>query len=203
MPAWFAEFAAEARAIPVLEAIAVIAAILYLLLAIREHIACWFFAGISSALYVYILFDARLYMESALNLFYFAMAVYGWYSWRHGDGGEELSVTRWPLKDHVIALGGIVALTIASGVVLTRTTDAVMPYVDSATTWAALWATFLVARKVLENWWYWLAIDATLVVVFSLRDLELTAALFGLYVVMIPFGLLRWRRSYLAGSAVA
>ena len=195
MEAWLAAFATEARSIPVLEAVAVVAAILYLVFAIRERLACWYFAGLSAGLYVYILFDARLYMESALNLFYFAMAVYGFWSWRRGRDGEPLVVSTWPLRVHAIAIAGILVLSLATGAALAALTDAALPYVDSATTWAALWATFLVARKVLENWWYWLAIDLTLVAVFTLRDLELTAALFGLYVVMIPFGLLSWRRS--------
>ena len=66
------------------EAIAVIFAVLYLLLAIRENIWCWFCAGISTAVYVWLFFEARLYMESALNVFYFGMAIYGWWMWSHG-----------------------------------------------------------------------------------------------------------------------
>ena len=197
MSNWLAEVLAEARSIPALEAVAVVAAVLYLLFAIRERIACWYFAALSSGLYVYILIDARLYMESALNVFYFAMAIYGWFSWRSGGGGEPLPVSSWPLRTHTFAIAGILALSLASGAALSATTDAALPYVDSATTWAALWATFLVARKVLENWWYWLVIDATLIVVFTLRELELTAGLFGLYVLMIPFGYLSWRQSFL------
>jgi nicotinamide mononucleotide transporter len=77
-----------------------------------------------------------------------------------------------------------------------------LPYVDSLTTFAAVWATFLVARKVLENWWYWLAIDSVSVVIYWSRDLPLTALLFVLYVILIPFGLNGWRRSFLEQSAL-
>jgi nicotinamide mononucleotide transporter len=82
------------------------------------------------------------------------------------------------------------------GTLLARHTDAAFPYIDSATTFAAIWATFLVARKVLENWWYWLAIDTVSIFIYWSRDLELTSLLFLLYVGMIPFGLVRWTRSY-------
>jgi nicotinamide mononucleotide transporter len=87
-------------------------------------------------------------------------------------------------------------LSATGGFLLTRYSDAAYPYIDSATTFAAIWATFLVARKVLENWWYWLVIDAVSVVIYWSRDLELTALLFVAYVAMIPIGLVSWTRSY-------
>jgi nicotinamide mononucleotide transporter len=180
-----------------LEIIAVVAAILYLLLAIREIIWCWAFAGISTAIYVYLFFGAQLYMESALNVFYFAMAVYGWSVWYRGrTDGHELPVTTWPLAVHAWAILIIVIASGTSGYVLDNFTDAEFPYVDSLTTWSAIWTTFLVARKVLENWWYWLVIDVASIFIYWSRDLELTALLFVVYVIMIPFGLISWTRSW-------
>ncbi len=188
--------AAEARALAPLEVIAVAAAIGYLLLAIRQNIWCWLGAGISSAIYVYLFFAAKLYMESALNLFYFAMAFYGWWVWYSGrSGDEELPVSAWPYRVHATAIAAIVAASMLSGYLLSRYSDAVYPYIDSMTTWGAIWATFLVARKVLENWWYWLVIDSASIVIYWSRDLHLTALLFAVYVVMIPFGLVAWQRS--------
>jgi nicotinamide mononucleotide transporter len=188
--------AAEARALSPLEVIAVIAAIAYLLLAIRQNIWCWLGAGISTAIYVYLFFAAKLYMESVLNLFYFAMAIYGWWVWYAGRSGDaELPVSVWPGRVHATAIAAIVAASLVSGYLLAAYSDAVYPYVDSMTTWGAIWATFLVARKVLENWWYWLVIDAASIVIYWTRDLHLTALLFAVYVVMIPFGLVAWQRS--------
>jgi nicotinamide mononucleotide transporter len=138
-----------------LELAAVTSALLYLVLAIRQNIFCWMFAGISTAIYVYLFVVAQLYMESALNVFYF---------------------------------------------LLDTRTDAAFPYIDSLTTWSAIWATFLVARKVLENWWYWLVIDVASVFIYWSRGLELTALLFVVYVIMIPFGLISWTRSYREAS---
>jgi len=179
------------------EAIAVIFAVLYLLLAIRENIWCWFCAGISTAVYVWLFFEARLYMESALNVFYFGMAIYGWWMWSHGrDDHGDMPVTVWPLRLHVVAILAIAVLVVVAGTLLRQKTDAAFPYVDSATTFAAIWATFLVARKVLENWWYWLAIDSVSIAIYWSRELELTALLFVVYVIMIPFGLAHWTRSY-------
>ncbi len=188
--------AAEARALSPLEVIAVAAAMAYLLLAIRQNIWCWLGAGISTAIYIYLFFAAKLYMESALNLFYFAMAIYGWWVWYSGRSGDgELPVSVWPLTVHASAIAAIVAASMLSGYLLSSYSDAVYPYVDSMTTWGAIWATFLVARKVLENWWYWLVIDAASIVIYWSRDLHLTALLFAVYVAMIPFGLVAWQRS--------
>ena len=143
---WVA-IAAEAHALAPLEVVAVAAAIAYLVLAIRQNIWCWLGAGISTAIYVYLFFAAKLYMESALNLFYFAMAIYGWSVWYSGrTGDEELPVSVWPRKVHAVAIGAIVAASMVSGYLLSRYSDAVYPYVDSMTTWGAIWATFLVAR---------------------------------------------------------
>ena len=85
---------------------------------------------------------------------------------------------------------------LASGFLLANFTDAAYPYIDSATTFAAIWATFLVARKILENWWYWLMIDVVSVFIYWTRGLEATAVLFIVYVILIPIGIAAWTRSY-------
>ncbi len=186
----------QARATSPLEAVAVLAAIGYLVLAIRQNIWCWLFAGISTAIYVWLFFGAKLYMESVLNLFYFGMAIYGWAVWYRGTGDhEDLPVSVWPMQSHAVAIAGIAVLAMANGWMLDTWTDAAFPYVDSATTWGAIWATFLVARKVFENWYYWLVIDAASVVIYWQRELEFTALLFVVYLLMIPFGIVAWRRS--------
>jgi nicotinamide mononucleotide transporter len=188
--------AEQYEALSVAELTAVVAAILYLVLAIRQNIWCWLFAGLSTALYVVLFIDAKLYMESLLHVFYFAMAVYGFRVWRvHGRSMSGPRVIRWPLPVHGVAILAILVLSGITGFVLARSTDAGFPYVDSMTTFAAFWTTFLVARKVLENWWYWLVIDAVSIWLYWERGLELTALLFVAYVVMIPFGLVAWTRS--------
>lgn len=180
------------------ELIAVISAIAYLVLAIRQNIWCWLFAAVSTSIYVWLFVEAKLYMESVLNLFYLVMAGYGWYSWSTGrrDNAEK-PVVVWALALHVRAIVGVAALSGMTGWLLSRT-DAAFPYVDSATTWFAIWATYLVARKVLENWWYWLVIDIVSIFIYWSRDLQLTSVLFCLYVAMIPFGMMAWTRSYRA-----
>ena len=76
-------------ALQIWEVLAVVLAVVYLVLAIRQNIWCWAAAAISTLLYLYIMFEARLYMESVLQLFYLAMAAYGWHQWRRGGEGAE------------------------------------------------------------------------------------------------------------------
>ena len=196
MPSLLARLLEQAQAFSTLEIIAVILAIAYLLLAIRQNIWCWLCAGLSTAIYVWLFVGAKLYMESALNGFYFLMAIYGWYVWSSGrTDGHERPVVRWSLNTHVLAITVIVSISAFNGYLLSRYTDAAFPYVDSLTTWSAIWTTFLVARKVLENWWYWLVIDSASVFIYWVRDLQLTSLLFIIYVIMIPFGIVSWTRS--------
>ncbi len=186
----------QAKALPIVEIVAVVAAVLYLLLAIRQNILCWLFAAISTAIYIKLFLDAKLYMESVLNFFYLAMAAYGWYSWRSGrTNSHKKPVVTWAMAKHLRAIAIIIVVSLINGAILEQATDAAFPYIDSLTTWFAIWATFLVAQKVLENWWYWLVIDSVSIVIYWARDLQLTSLLFGIYVIMIPFGLWQWGRS--------
>lgn len=175
-------------------------AVAYLWLAIGQRLSCWFAAFISSVLYVWVLFSARLYMESVLNAFYAAMAVYGFWQWQHGKGGGALSVNRWPVIRHAFAALGIVALSLVTAFFLRRYTPAAMPFPDSMVAWGSVFATFLVARKVYENWHWWLLIDSVSMYLYFTRHLYATMLLFGLYLILIVIGMREWRRSLLLTS---
>ncbi len=187
-----------------LELTAVVFAILYLVLAVRENILCWFAAGISTVIFLAIFWDVRLYMESGLQVYYLAMAVFGWYQWRQADGGSQsLQVSMWSPRQHLLALTLIAVLTLGSGYLLNAGTDARLPYLDSFTTWASVVTTFMVARKILENWIYWLVIDSVSIFLYIDRELYFTAILFAVYIVIIFFGWASWSKSYRqAGSKV-
>jgi nicotinamide mononucleotide transporter len=177
------------------EIIAAALAVAYLLLAIRQRIECWAAAFVSSCLYVWVFFGAHLYMESALNAFYAAMAVYGYWQWQHGRGGGALAVCRWPVTRHLVGLAGVIALSIVNSYFLRRFTPAASPFVDSMVTWSSVFGTFLVARKVCENWHWWLVIDSVSLCLCFTRRLYLTMLLFAFYLVLIVIGMRQWRRT--------
>jgi len=178
-----------------IEITAAVLAVVYLILAIQQRLSCWLAAFVSSCLYVWVFFNAHLYMESALNAFYAAMAVYGFLQWRRGRGGAALEVNRWPLARHAGALLGVIALSVVNSYFLRRYTPAASPFVDSMVTWSSVFATFLVARKVYENWYWWLVIDAVSLCLSFTRHLYVTVLLFALYLIFILIGMREWRRS--------
>lgn len=180
-----------------LELIAVVFAIAYLVLAVRENILCWYAAGISTVIFLYIFWDVRLYMESGLQVYYLAMAGFGWHQWRRANKHSMgLQTSMWNVRQHSTALALIALLTIVSGYLLSASTDAELPYLDSFTTWASVITTFMVARKVLENWIYWLVIDSISIYLYIDRELYFTSLLFAVYIVIIFFGWFSWLKSY-------
>ena len=184
------------------EALAVVLAVAYLVLAIRQNVWCWVAAAISTTLYLFIMYDSKLYMQSLLQLYYLAMAAYGWYHWRHprtADG--ELPVTVWPLRYHVLAIGTVFLLVWVSAGLLQRYSDGALPYLDAFTAWGAVVTTFMVARKVLENWLYWFVIDSVSIGLYLDRELYFTVALFAFYLVMVVIGYRSWRASMSARTA--
>lgn len=176
-------------------------AVAYLLLAIRQRISCWLAAFVSSCLYVWVLFGAHLYMESVLNAFYAAMAIYGFRQWVRGMHAGRLGVSTWPWRHHALGLAVVIGLSLVSSYFLRRWTPAAWPFVDSLVTWSSVFATFLVARKVYENWHWWLIIDSVSLCLCLTRHLYLTTLLFALYLMMIVAGLREWRRDVQAAHA--
>lgn len=172
---------------------AVILAIIYLLLAIKQHISCWFAAFFSSLLYFFIMYSAGLYMEAWLQIFYCVMAAYGWSQWRISITDDSKFLVRtWTRTQHIKVISLIFFLAFISGLALERFTNAALPFIDSLTTWGAIVATYMVAKKLLENWIYWFVIDSISVFLFYSRGLFLTSMLFLFYLIIIYFGYKSW-----------
>ena len=178
-----------------MEIIAVSLAIIYLLLAVKQNILCWLAAILSSSIFFFIMYSAGLYMEAYLQIFYILMALYGWSQWRAKE--LPLFVGTWQLSSHLKALGLILFLSLTSGYILDIYTDAALPFFDALTTWGAVVATYMVAKKLIENWIYWFAIDFISIFLFLSRDLFFTALLFAGYLVIIVFGYRAWKLSML------
>jgi len=177
------------------EILAAILAIIYLLLALKQDIRCWIAWIISSLMYLFVMLYAGLLMESALQIFYVGMGVYGWMQWDKRSAQDKLSIRRWNKKQHFYAIGSILCIVVISGYLLSLNSNAVAPYIDSFTTWGAILATFMVAKKVLENWIYWFVIDFVSVFLFLSRELYPTAILFVIYLVIIIFGYRAWLKA--------
>jgi nicotinamide mononucleotide transporter len=136
-------------------------------------------------------------MESGLQVYYLGMAVYGWWAWQRGrsEGKPGLTISIWSLRQHLIVIGIVVVATFVSGTLLSGTEQR-LGYLDSFTTWGAVVATFMVTRKILENWLYWVVIDSASLYLYFDRELYFTMILFLVYLVIIFFGFRSWLGEY-------
>ena len=183
------------------EAAAVALGIAYLLLAMRESLWCWYAAFTSTAIFLGLFWSVNLLMESALQVYYLAMAVYGWWQWQHGSRDHgKLAISSWGARQHLPAVGAVLLVSSLSGGLLHLYTEAALPFLDSFTTWGSVLTTWMVARKILENWLYWLVIDSVSIYLYLDRGLYLTALLFAAYLVIALFGYRQWSRHYRATS---
>jgi nicotinamide mononucleotide transporter len=183
------------------ELIAVVLALGYLLLAVKRNLWCWLCALVSSAIYVALMFQARLYMQAALNVFYVAMAIYGFYEWQRGRNEEGVvAVLRWPLWAHAVALVTVAVASAINGWVLQEHVDSASPYLDSFVTWGSVVTTWMVARRVIENWLYWIVVDGVAAYVYFSQNLRATGILFLIYIVIVIQGYRVWRRESVQGG---
>lgn len=188
----------ELTAYSSIELAAVGLAVCYLILAARNNRYCWYAAFVSSALFVAVLWNAKLLMDAALNIYYVVMAVYGWFCWKENRANQaevgSLSITQYSIRFHLTAVCIVLLLSFVTGTLLTRFSEAAFPYLDSLTTWGALLATWLLARRVLENWLYWIFLNSISVYLYWYKDLHFTMALFVFYVMMSVYAFLYWGR---------
>lgn len=186
------------------EWVAVVLALAYLLLAIRQNPWCWAFAITSSAMYCVIFARTGLVMQAALQVFYVAMAVYGWRHWKGSDAAAPALVQRWPVRRHLLALGAVAAVTLVNVALVGEPgADLFVSYADAAIAWGSVFATWLVARKVLECWLYWIVLDLAAAVLYGSQGLHATAALFLVYTVLAGRAFVAWRNDERHHVAVA
>ena len=179
------------------EIVAALLAIAYLLLAMRQDARCWIAWIISSLMYLFVMYSAGLYMEAGLQIFYLLMGFYGLYQWQYKlANNEALKIKVWPITTHMMCLTALFLVVITSGNILSNNTDAASPYIDAFTTWGAIIASYMVAKKILENWIYWFVIDFVSVFLFVSRELYPTALLFCLYLVLVIIGYRSWKNEW-------
>ncbi|GAA5144066.1 nicotinamide riboside transporter PnuC [Thalassotalea piscium] len=184
--------------LPLVEWLAVISSLLYVILAANNNIWCWPAALVSTTLYTVIFYEFYLWSDSLLQVYYFAMAIYGWICWReHTANGNEkplLAINQKTIGFHIkaILICGVISLLV--GWLMANFTPTHFPYLDAVTTIFALFATYLVTQKVVENWLYWIAIDFVSIYLYIEKALIPTAFLFGFFVVFATYGYFKWRR---------
>lgn len=180
-----------------IEIVATIFGILCVWLTIRQNIWCWSTGLVQVGLYIYIFFDAKLYSDFILHIIYVVLGLYGWYHWLHGGKNKkELPVSLLPRKALIIwiILAGIG--TMCWGFLMGTLTDASVPYADAFTTVTSLIAQWLLAKKRLESWVFWIAVDIIAIGVYFYKQLYFTTGLYSVFLVLAVLGYIEWKKSY-------
>ena len=190
------------QSLPLLELLAMLLSLAYVMLAAKGSLWCWPAAFVSTALYTYIFYDVLLLMDSALNVYYLFMAVYGYWAWKKNTSTSNdhktpsLHIVSWKLNWHIKACFILTIIAFILGYVMANYTPAAFPYLDTSTTVFAIFATYLVTQKVLENWLYWIVIDLVSIYLYLEKDLLPTTNLFVAYVMIASYGCYQWSQLY-------
>jgi len=180
-----------------IEIVGAILSLIYLYLSINQKVSLWFFGIVSSVFYIVVFFQSKLYADMSLQFYYVVISVYGWINWKHGKSGdkEELPTTK--------ASGTLlIKISIATGLiylvyyfVLAKFTDSTIPKVDSLVGALSIIGTWMLARKLLENWIVWIVVDGLCVGLYIYKELYPTTVLFAIYTVMSVIGYRQWKKS--------
>ncbi len=175
--------------------------LVYLYFSIREKSVLWIFGFISSAIYVLFFFGEKLYAEMSINSYYLFVSVYGWINWHKKPVNEEtelLKITtitsRKTLLQYVAAT---LLIYLAYYLVLEYLTDSPIAAADSVIGALSIIATWLLAKKKLENWLVFIVVDAYAALLYLSKGLYPTTILFVIYTVMAVVGYRQWKKSML------
>lgn len=179
------------------EIAAALMGVAYILLAARESQWCWLFAFLSTLVYTALFWEGQLPMQALLNFYYMGMAIYGFWLWqKHGKQTDTLLISRWPWKKHFgfIAVGLVVSALLSA--YLQHSGQSQSPVLDAYTTVFSVMNTWLIARKVLENWLYWVVVDGAATLLYVQTGYYATAVLFVLNTILAIAGFISWVKLY-------
>lgn len=179
-----------------IEILGAILGLVYIFFSIKQHILTWPTGLLTSALYVFVFFNARLYADMGLQAYYVVISIYGWYFWLTGKKQKEKKVavktTRKALWMKLTVVS--IALYALLFFILSNYTNSDVPHMDSVTTALSIVATWMLARKYIEHWLLWIFIDAFSAGLYVYKGLWATVILFIVYTVMALLGYIEWRK---------
>lgn len=200
----FIDFLARSLQSSRIELLAVAAGLVCVWLLVRENIWNWPIGIANNILYVYIFHRSGLYADMGLQFVYMAIAVYGWWNWLHGgQQGSQLNTTH-ASPAAVGGYSGLVAITTALlYAILRRFTPSTVPFTDALSVALFLTAQYMMSRKIVENWWFWIVGNVIAIGLYLYKGLIPTAILYTIFIVLCVIGLYEWRRAARQEQAVA
>ncbi|MBC8601770.1 nicotinamide mononucleotide transporter [Parabacteroides acidifaciens] len=189
-----------------LEYFGVLTGLLYLLLEIRQHRAMWVVGFLTSLVYVFVFFFSKIYADMGLNIYYVAISIYGFWQWTRKKAiNEEKTNQNAPANEAIlyrnmtsplfagIALA-ILAIYALLYYILHNFTDSPIPAGDAFTTAVGIVATWMLARRIIEHWIFWIIVNCVSVYLYYLRGLYPTMFLYICYAILAAVGLYTWKK---------
>jgi len=196
MSDFFSSVIQAAQNLHLAEILATLFGLIYIVLAIKENVWCWFWGILSCGLWAwatYNLYD--YYIDAILNVFYVVMGFVGIYQWKFGSTEKkQLYVTQLTVNQHIMIVVAGVALTFLLGYLFEKYTPAQKTYLDAFTTAFAIFATFMTIQKKIGNWIYWIIVDMIYVYMYWAVGAYLFMLLFIVNTVLAVKGYLNWRK---------
>ncbi len=184
-----------------LEAIAVVFGIASVWFAKKENILVFPTGIVSVLIYIYICFFAKLYADMGINFVYFVMSVYGWVMWSRKNDNRPVMPIRWcTRKEHLLSGIMLIAFFGLLSYFLSTYTDSNVPIIDSATTSIFIVGMWLMARKKIENWIYWIIGDVISIPLYFYKDLAFTSIQFMVFLVLAIMGYMEWKKKFNTAS---
>lgn len=178
-----------------LESTATFFGLLCVSLTIRQNIWCWPTGLIQVLLYIFVFYDAKLYSDLILHIVYVVMQIYGWYHWlRGGAAHDPLKVSSLNIVHTMLWSATAVVGTGVWGHLMASFTDAAVPHWDAFIIVTSLIAQWLMARKKIESWFYWIAVDVVAMGVYFYKSLYITTGLYTLFLFLAISGYYTWRK---------
>lgn len=185
-----------------LEIVATLTGLLSVWLTARENIWCWPIGLINVFCFFYMFYEAKLYADMSLQVFFFVLSIQGWIIWLTKRGTAKVRPTKRISLQMVAWLGVVlVVVTIAWGYVLATYTDASIPYMDAFIATLSVIAQFLLSSKRLENWHCWIAVDVLSIGMYLYKGLDTVAFLYLIFLVIAVAGLISWKKEMRSEAA--
>jgi nicotinamide mononucleotide transporter len=178
-----------------LELAGMAATVLGIWLTTKRLLLCWPIVLLADFLYLVVFYQARLFSDALLQIFFVAFTLYGWWHWWRGIRDEgEVRVVRLNMRGWMAGLAAGAVGAVLLGWLMVRV-GAALPHLDAALTSYSLVASWWGARKHLANWWLWIVIDAIYVGEYLYKDLRATALLYAGLIALAVLGLRDWRHA--------
>lgn len=180
-----------------IEVIAASLGIVGIFFQIKQHHLYWLTSIIMVLLYIYVFYKAKFYADMSFQFYYLAVSLYGWYYWLTGKSKKSnaLNFKRFlNIKQLSISLFASVLIWIVIYLILRNFTDSDLPLGDSFTTALSFSATWLLARKYIENWLFWIVVNIVSTVLYVYKGLYPTAILFVILTILAVVGYFKWRK---------